>query len=73
MVRFFVSAVALAGLLATAHPASADPAASTAPEPNQISVPAQDQSAPAPARTPAAAETAAPLGSGFIPVGIGWG
>jgi hypothetical protein len=77
MFRFVLSAVALAGVLATAHPALADPLAASASDHAQAAAPATEQ-APlaAPAWSPSSDATAPASGwpgRGITPVGFGWG
>ncbi len=76
MLRFVLSAVALAGILATANPVFADPVAAAAPERVQTAAPATEQvSPPAPALSSSdvKAPTGDSLGKGIVPVGFGWG
>jgi hypothetical protein len=74
MVRFILSAVALAGFLATARPGLADPVAAVAPEQTRAATAATEQSAPpANANPDAPAPVSASLGKGVIAVGFGWG
>jgi hypothetical protein len=76
MSRFVLTAFALAGLLAAAHPAFTDPVAATASDHVQAA-PAREQ-APiaAPAWSPpsdASVPASASFGKGITPVGFGWG
>jgi hypothetical protein len=76
MFRLIFSAVALAGVLATAHPAFADPVAVRASEQAQAAAPAPDNAAP-PAPVSSTSGAAAPASAGrdgnAVPVGFGWG
>jgi hypothetical protein len=76
MLRFTVSAIALASVLATALPACADPLAATASEHHKAAATSTDQAAhPVPAWSPSS-DAAAPARDGRdkdIPVGFGWG
>jgi hypothetical protein len=77
MLRLVLSAVALAGVLATTHPAFADPVAATASEQAQPAAPAPVQPAPpAPVRASSAdapSQENAGFGKNIIFVGFGWG
>jgi hypothetical protein len=77
MLHSVLSAIALAGVLAAAHPALADPAVATAAGQTQPAAPSPEQPAPpAPARTPspdAPAPAGAGLGRNIIFAGFGWG
>jgi hypothetical protein len=78
MVRLILSAVALAGFLATAHPGLADPVAPVAPEQTRATTAAAtEQPAPPPSARSSSLDATAPvsagLGKGVIPVGFGWG
>jgi hypothetical protein len=74
MLRIVLSAVVLAGILATAHPVLADPLATTASDPVLDAASATERPVPAPASFPSpdapASENAGP---GNAPVGFGWG
>jgi hypothetical protein len=65
MVRFVLSVVALAGVLAVAHPVSADPLAATAFDFAQAAAAAEQPSLPAPVR--------ATSSDALAPTGFGWG
>ena len=75
MLRSIISAVALAGVLATALPAFADPLAATASDHAQAAAPATEQ--PATARSSPSDEQAPatnwPPRKDIVPVGFGWG
>jgi hypothetical protein len=77
MLRFVLSVVALAGILATAQPSFADPVAATTSDQAQVAATAPEQQAPpTPARAsssdaPAAAKTG--RNKDIIFVGFGWG
>jgi hypothetical protein len=78
MLRFVLSAVALAGVLATAPAAFADPLAVTASDHAEAVAPTQEQAAlPAPAAWPSPSDATAPASAGrdkdIAPVGPGWG
>ncbi|HEY4045020.1 MAG TPA: hypothetical protein VGM32_24680 [Rhodopila sp.] len=64
MLHFAFTVVVLAGVLATAHPAPAGPAATTGADHAQAA--AAEQPAPQPARTSAESGKE-------VPVGFGWG
>jgi hypothetical protein len=70
MLRLVLLAVALTGVLATAHPASADPLAAATPSDHaQVAATATEQPVPsAPAMAPSGSERGKDL-----PVGFGWG
>jgi hypothetical protein len=67
MLRSILSAVAIAGLIAIAHPAFADPLAATASDHAQPAAAAMEQPA-----SPAAATSARSLDAP-APAGFGWG
>jgi hypothetical protein len=77
MFRFALSVVALAGALAAAHPALADPLAAKATDHTQAAMPATEHPAPpAPARASSPDEPAPATtdrGKNIIFVGFGWG
>ncbi len=78
MLRFFISAVVVAGVLAAAQPGFAGNRAVTAPDQAQAAGSASEQvAAPATASRSAAPELQAPAstlpGSNVTPVGFGWG
>jgi hypothetical protein len=75
MLRFALSAVALAGVLAVAQPVSADPLAATASDHAQAAAATIEQPAsPAPAWSSSdAPATSAELGKNNAPAGFGWG
>jgi hypothetical protein len=77
MLRSMVSALALAGILATAQLAFADALATATSEHTQADAPATEQQArpvPAKASSPDATRpTNTGLGKDVIPVGFGWG
>jgi hypothetical protein len=77
MLRSIVSALALAGILATAQPAFADALAAAASERTQAAAPVNEQQArpvPVKASSPdATGPTNTGLGKDVIPVGFGWG
>jgi hypothetical protein len=75
MSRFVLTAFALAGLLAAAHPAFTDPVAPTASDHAQAAAPAREQAPIAgPAWSPSSdAPASASFGKGITPVGFGWG
>jgi hypothetical protein len=70
MLRFALSTVVLAGVLATAHPIFADPLATTAPA-------AAEPTLLEPAWSPSSDATAPAASAGFrrnvAPAGFGWG
>jgi hypothetical protein len=69
MLRFALSAMALAGILATTLPAFADPPTATASDHVQAAAATTAPPAPpAPGRSSGASEP-----DGFVPVGLGWG
>jgi hypothetical protein len=77
MLRFALSAIALAGVLATAHPAFADPLAATPCDHAEVAAAgAERTAAPQPAR-PSSTDAKAPANTGIgkdvVPVGFGWG
>ena len=66
MVRSILSAVALAGLIAVAHPAFADPLSATASDHAQpAAAAAQVPASPAPASSPRSLDSTAPAGFGW--------
>jgi hypothetical protein len=66
MVRSIFSAVALAGLIAVAHPAFADPLSATASDHAQpAAAAAQVPASPAPASSPRSLDSTAPAGFGW--------
>lgn len=75
MLRFALSAVAFAGVLATAHVGFADPLAAPASAYAQAAAPVTEQPAPpAPARSSSSDATVpASAGHDKAPVGFGWG
>jgi hypothetical protein len=77
MLRFVLSAVALAGVLVAAQPSFADPLAATASDHAQAAAPATEQLTPqVPARassSDAPAPANAERGKDIICVGFGWG
>jgi hypothetical protein len=77
MVRIILSAVALAGILAAAQPAFADPLAATPSDRVQTTVVAREQpaaSVPAATSSPDARSQAnGGLGKDAVTVGFGWG
>jgi hypothetical protein len=77
MLRFILSAIALAGALETVSPACADPLAAMAAEPAQAAATAAAQPAPpAPASSSSSnATAAASIGQDkdIAPTGFGWG
>jgi hypothetical protein len=78
MLRLVLSVVALAGVLAMAQTALADPLVATAYDRVQAAAPATEQPAPpAPAARPSSSDASAPasagLGKDLVPVGFGWG
>lgn len=77
MLRLVITVIAVAGALATGHPASIDPLATVVSARAQAAAAAAEQPAlPAPALswdTPAASGAKAERSKEFIPVGIGWG
>jgi len=78
MLRFVLSAVALAGVLVTAQPTFADPlAATTSDDHGQVAAPEREQAARPSAARASSPDATAPanseLGKGVIPVGFGWG
>ncbi len=75
MLRLVLSAIALATVIAMAHPAAADPRAATASEHVAVAAPAAEQTAPAaPVWSPSgvSAPTTADRNKD-VPVGFGWG
>jgi hypothetical protein len=77
MLRSVLSAVALAGVLATAQPAFADPLAATASGHAQAAAAATEPSLPAPALSSWSSDASAPasggVGKNIAPAGFGWG
>jgi hypothetical protein len=78
MLRFVLSAIALAGVLVTAQPTFADAlAATTSGDHAQAAAPEREQAARPAAARASSPDTMAPanseLGKGVIPVGFGWG
>jgi len=77
MLRFVLSAVALAGVLAAAQPAFADLLAATAPDQVKATAAAKAQPAPPAPASSSSSDENAPARAGFgkdiIPVGFGWG
>ena len=71
MLRFVLSAMALAGILATTLPAFADPPTATASDHAQAA--AATTAPPAPPALGRSSPSGAPEPDGFIPVGPGWG
>jgi hypothetical protein len=73
MLRSVLSAVALAAVLATVHPAFADPREAMVSDHTQAAAAATQQAAPVPASS-GSSDTAAPASAkDFSPVGFGWG
>ena len=77
MRHLVISAITMAGVLATINPVLADPVAASTPGLAQIAAPAAEKSplqAPA-GSSPSDAPTpeAAAVGKGVVPVGFGWG
>jgi hypothetical protein len=75
MFRLSLSAVVLAGVLATAHPVLADPLVATAASDHaQTAASATEQPIPAPASS-SSPDVAAPANAGLgeAPAGFGWG
>jgi hypothetical protein len=75
MLRFALSAVALAGVLAVAQPVFADPLAATASDHAKAAAAAMEQPAsPVPAWSSSsdAPATSAGLGKNTAPAGFGW-
>ena len=66
MLRLALSTVALAGVLATAHPTFSDPLRTATSEHAQATAAAAEQPAPSAPRLPPTSATQAP-------VGFGWG
>jgi hypothetical protein len=76
MIRFVLSAVVLAGVLAMTNPVFADPLAATASDHAKTAAAAMEQPAsPAPAWSSSsdAPATSAGLGKNIAPAGLGWG
>jgi hypothetical protein len=76
MIRFVLSAVVLAGVLAMTNPVFADPLAATASDHAKAAAAAMEQPAsPAPAWSSSsdAPATSAGLGKNTAPAGLGWG
>jgi hypothetical protein len=77
MLRFALSAVALAGVLATAYPAFADPLAAAPCDHAEVAAPGPEQTAAPPPARPSPTDAKAPantgLGKDIVPVGFGWG
>jgi hypothetical protein len=78
MFRSFISAVALAGVLAATQPSFADPLAATASEQAQAAAPATEQPAPPALAQPSSSDatprpSAWPPHKDIVPVGFGWG
>lgn len=78
MLRSFISAVALAGVLATAQPSFAEPLAATATDQAQAAAPATEQPAPPAVGQSSSSDattraSAWPPHKDIIPVGFGWG
>jgi hypothetical protein len=73
MLRFTLSAVALVGVLATAHPIFADPLAATAPDHAQAAA-ATEPTLLAPAWSSSDVTVPTPgSGRSVAPAGFGWG
>ena len=66
MLRFALSAVALAAVLVTTHPSFADPLPAATSDSVQAAAAAPEQPAPSPAAWSPSSDVAAP-------VGLGWG
>lgn len=76
MLRFVLSAIALAGVLATVHPAFADTPAATASDHPYAALPIAQQSVtptPASSSSPDATVPSGAERGKEIPVGFGWG
>jgi hypothetical protein len=78
MLRSFISAVALAGVLAAAHPSFAETLAATASDQAQAAAPATEQPAPPAVVQPSSSDATArasawPPHKDIVPVGFGWG
>lgn len=77
MLRSVLSAIALAAILATAHPVSADPLAATASDHTQAAAAAAEQPAPPAAISPRSPDATGPASAGpgkdVGTVGFGWG
>jgi hypothetical protein len=78
MLRLVLSAVVLAGVLATGQPTFADPVAATAPEHAHATAAATEQPATAaPASWSSSSDVPAPASAGShkdtAPAGFGWG
>jgi hypothetical protein len=73
MFHLVLSAVALAGSLAAAQPASMDGHAANAAYPAQCAVSTPDQPPPPESLLPPCAPMPADLGEGNAPSGFGWG
>ena len=77
MLRFFLSAVALAGILAMQHPAMADPVAATTSIHTEAAAGGQGQPAPGAQPEASASDARTPgnagLGKDAVTVGFGWG
>lgn len=78
MLRFFLSAILLAGVLGTEQPTSADPVAATASGHAHAAASVTEEPAPAaPASWSSSWDAAAPANAGgnkdSAPVGFGWG
>jgi hypothetical protein len=73
MLRSVLSAVALAAILATVHPAFADPLEAMASDHSQAAAAATQQVTPVPASSGSSDTTAPASAKDFSPVGFGWG
>jgi hypothetical protein len=73
MLRFVLSAMALAGILTTMLPALADPLSATAADHAQVAAAATALAAPSARLSPSAAPEPDGHGTEIIPVGPGWG
>jgi hypothetical protein len=76
MLRSVLSAIAVAGILATAHPAFADPLAATPSDHTQAAAAMELPAPPAPV-SPRSSDATAPASPGLetdvVPIGLGWG
>ncbi len=73
MLRSVLSTVALAAVLATAHPAFADPLETMASDQSQAAAAAAQQATPVPASSAGAVIIVPASTKDFSPVGSGWG
>jgi len=76
MLRSVLSAIAIAGILAAAHPAIAEPLAATASDHTQAAAAMEQPTPPAPS-SPRSSDAIAPaspeLETDVVPIGFGWG